>query len=76
MATRSTTSQYQPTPPNYHLHHGMMTDRIGIRYTMALGFRIKPNMCCAPATNGSRAQGLAPSQPASTKKMMAIRFRW
>jgi len=71
MPTRSTTSEYQPSPPITRLNRGRVTGRLGIKQT---GSRpgIKPNMCCAPATNGDRAAGLAPSQPASATKMMKV----
>ncbi len=68
MATRSTSSPYQPSPPNYTLRpsHGK---RIGGNVSNSGGYRngsssysslggshavgnTKPNMCCAPA-NGT-----------------------
>ena len=71
MATRSTTSEYQPSPPINRLNRGKVMGRLGIRKTGAL-HGVKPNMCCAPATNGSREHGLASSQPASATKMMKV----
>lgn len=76
MATRCTTTEYQPSPPNYTRNHGKVVGRIGIRFSATSGFRVQPNMCCPPATNGDRASGLAPSHPASTKKMLKIAPSW
>lgn len=75
MATRSTASEYQPAPPINRLRTsraGTVTARGGYKDSSS-NPGIKPNMCCAPATNGDRAAGLAPSQSASTKKMMLVR---
>ena len=72
MATRSTTSEYQPAPPINRLNRGRVRGKVSYK---AAGSNpgIKPNMCCAPATNGDRVAGLAASQPASTRKMMVSR---
>lgn len=72
MATRSTTSEYQPSPPVNRLNSGKVGHKL---YTKQAGSYpgIKPNMCCAPATNGDRVAGLAASQPASARKMMVSR---
>lgn len=72
MPTRSTTSQFQPSPPSYRLHRGRFIGVLGIIQTTSSP-GVKSNMCCAPATNGSREKGLAPSQPEAAKKMMAMR---
>lgn len=72
MASRSTTSEYLPSAPNYRLLRGRYGGSIGIR---KIGHNpgVKPNMCCAPATNGERAMGkVAASQPASATKMMKL----
>lgn len=72
MATRSSTSEYQPSPPIGRINKGKVVGRLGIRKT-GHNPGVKPNMCCAPATNGERAFGkLAPSSPASTTKMMKV----
>jgi len=73
MATRSTTSEYQPSPPINRLNRGKVMGRLAIRSTVAATHGVKPNMCIAPATNGERAFGLVdPSQPASATKMMKV----
>jgi len=70
MPTRSTTSEYQPSPPFFRATGKYR--RLAIRKTGS-GAGVKPNMCCPPATNGERAMGkLAPSQPASATKMMKV----
>lgn len=77
MATRSTTSQYQPAPPNYGTggrQNGRFSAAISV-VTTASNAGAKPNMCCAPATNGDRASGLAPSKPLSAKAMKGMKAR-
>ena len=72
---RSSTSEYQPAPPINRFpqrYGGHIVNRIGISYGPGHTHGVKPNLSCAPATNGDRAAGLAPSQPASTKKMMKL----
>ena len=67
---RSTTSEYQPAPPYVNLggkQNGRFSGNVAIKTTV--------NMCCAPATNGDRIAGLAPSQPLSAKAGKAIRPR-
>jgi hypothetical protein len=72
MASRSTTSEYLPAPPGTRINGGRYGARIGVRKT-GHNPGIKPNMCCAPATNGERAFGkVVASQPASATKMMKI----
>jgi hypothetical protein len=72
MPTRSTTSAFQPSPPSYRLNRGRFAAVLSlIQATSHEGN--KSNMCCPPATNGSREKGLAPSQPDAAKKMMAMR---
>jgi hypothetical protein len=71
MAIRSTTSELQPSPPFSRIG-GRVVNRVGISYGPGHTHGVKPNLSCAPATNGDRAAGLAPSQPASTKKMMKL----
>ena len=76
MAVRSTTSEYQPSPPVNRLRDpgGRLSNKIAIRQGQTSGTGVKPNMCCAPATNGERAFGkVAASQPASATKMMGMR---
>jgi hypothetical protein len=75
MPTRSTTSEYQPSPPIGRLQRGRVIGRVYVK-TTASHAGIKPNMCCPPATNGDRAEGLAPSQPASATSMKVIRTRY
>lgn len=73
---RSSTSQYQPIPPNYN--GGRANGRFGAALsvvTVNSTGGLKPNMCCAPATNGSREHGLAPSKPASAKAMKGMKAR-
>lgn len=71
MATRSSTSQYQPAPPAVRVggkQNGRFSSGTKVK-TIASNPGIKPNMCCAPATNGDRASGLAPSKPNSARAM-------
>ena len=73
---RSSTSEYQPAPPIVRAggrNNG--TPAQGVSLNPITSTTVKSNMCCAPATNGSREAGLAPSQPASTKAMKAVRYR-
>jgi hypothetical protein len=74
MPTRTTTSEYQPSPPFTRISSpgGKVTGRTGMRLGTTTNPGTKPNMCVAPATNGDRASGLAPSQAASTTKMMKV----
>jgi hypothetical protein len=75
MADRSSASEYQPSPPINRLRDpgGRLANKIAIRKGTTSGTGVKPNMCCAPATNGERALGLVdPSSPASTTKMMGM----
>ena len=77
MPARSSTSAYQPISPFYGLagkKNGSFTGRVAIK-TSASSTGIKPNMCCAPATNGDRISGLAASQPVSAKGMKGVRMR-
>lgn len=72
--TRSTTSEYLPSPPINRVptKGGRVAGRLAIRKT-GHNPGVKPNMCCPPATNGERAFGkLAPSSPASATKMMKM----
>lgn len=58
MAIRSTTSRYQPIPPNYALATTGPYHNIG-RYrliTSATTSRLGPNMCTAPVPNSSNQQ--------------------
>lgn len=76
MATRNTTTGYHPAPPNYKQagkHNGTFNAAIAV-VTMA-GTGVKPNMCCAPTTNGDRVKGLAASQPASSRAMKGMGAR-
>lgn len=76
MPTRSSDSEYQPSPPNTRKRDpaGRFANKLAIRQGTTTGAGIKPNMCVAPATNGERAFGtVVASQPASTTKMMATR---
>jgi len=68
MATRSSTSEFQPSPPINRVGPGKVGARIGVRQGTTVNPGVKPNMGVAPATNGDRASGLAPSKPASTTK--------
>jgi len=72
MATRSSTSEFQPAPPYLRAagkQNGRFSAGISLK-TIASNPGIKPNLCCAPATNGERAMGkVAPSQPNSTRGM-------
>lgn len=71
MATRSSTSEYQPAPPVVRVggkQNGRFSSGTSVK-TIASNPGIKPNMCCAPATNGDRASGLAPSKPNSARAM-------
>jgi hypothetical protein len=77
MATRSSTSQYQPSPPVYGTggkQNGRFSAAISVVTTSSRA-GLKPNMCCAPTTNGSREHGLAPSKPASAKSMKGMKAR-
>jgi hypothetical protein len=74
MATRSSTSEFQPSPPNVRLggkQNGRFSAGTVVR-TINSNPGIKPNMCCAPATNGDRASGLAASQPNSARAMKGM----
>lgn len=74
MPTRSSTSEFQPAPPVVRLggrQNGRFSAGIVVKIATS-NAGIKPNMCCAPATNGDRASGLAPSQPAQTKGMKGM----
>ena len=78
MPTRSTTSAYLPAPPTYNLggsQNGRFSAGLLVKkVTSAAG--VKPNMCCAPATNGERAFGkVTASAPASAKAMKGMRPR-
>jgi hypothetical protein len=69
MATRSSTSEFQPSPPNTRLRStgGRVAARSAI---IKAGSHpgVKSNLGCPPATNGERAFGkVAPSSPASAK---------
>ena len=71
MPTRATNTEFQPSPPINRLNRGRVTGRTALRLGTTTNAGVKPNMCVAPATNGERAFGkVAPSQPASTTKMM------
>jgi hypothetical protein len=76
MATRNTTTGYHPAPPNYNLA-GKQNGHYGaaIVVVTASGTGVKPNMCCAPTTNGDRIKGLAASQPASSRSMKGMGAR-
>ena len=77
MATRSTTGEYAPAPPFYNLggrNNGRINGAVIIK-TIASNEGVKPNMCCAPQTNGDRVAGLAPSKPNSAKSMKGLRPR-
>jgi hypothetical protein len=77
MPVRSTTSEYLPSPPCVGLggkQNGRYSGNIAIK-TTASSPGIKVNMCCAPATNGDRIAGLAPSQPLSAKAGKGVRPR-
>lgn len=78
MATRSTTSQYLPAPPTVKLA-GKQNGRFSagtVVKTIVSSARIKPNMCCAPTTNGERAFGkVAASAPNSARAMKGMRPR-
>ena len=74
---RSTTSDYYPPPPCVGLggkQNGRYSGNVKIK-TTASSAAVKVNMCCAPATNGSREYGLAPSQPASATASKTLRPR-
>jgi len=69
---RSSTSEYQPSPPINRLNRGRVTARGAVK-TTASNPGVKPNCCCAPATNGERAFGkVAPSQPLSATSMKKV----
>ena len=77
MPTRSSTSEFQPAPPVVRLG-GRQNGRFSAGTLVKMpssNTGIKPNMCCAPATNGDRASGLAASQPAAAKAMKGMRPR-
>lgn len=68
---RSTTSDLHPVSPFYGLagrQNGRFSAGTAV-VTIAQTGGIKPNMCCAPTTNGSRAEGLAASKPNSARSM-------
>lgn len=71
MPTRSSTSEFQPSPPITRLNRGKVTGVLSIKTTSSSD-GIKNNMCVAPATNGSREKGLAPSNPAAATKGMGV----
>lgn len=74
---RSSTSEYQPAPPNYK-QAGKQNGRFSAGTLVKLSTSsdgIKPNMSCPPATNGDRASGLAPSRPNSAKGQKGMRPR-
>jgi len=75
MATRSSTSEYQPSPPVTRISApgGKVTGRLGFRRGTTVHAGVKPNMCVAPATNGERAFGkVAASQSTWTTKQMKV----
>jgi len=77
MPARSTTSEYLPAPPSVRLggnQNGRFSGNVIVKISTS-NAGIKPNMCCAPVTNGDRISGLAPSQPASAKSMKGCRPR-
>lgn len=76
MATRSSTSEYQPSPPVNRLNQGRVTGALGLRRGTTVHAGVKPNCCVAPATNGSRSEGLAGSQPTWTTKQMKVTPRY
>lgn len=77
MATRSSTSEYHPAPPNYN-QGGKQNGRFGaavVIKTITSNGGAKPNMCCAPTTNGNRIKGVASSQPNSSRAMKGMSAR-
>jgi hypothetical protein len=75
MPTRSSTSEYQPSPPINRVPApgGKVVGRLGIRRGTTVHPGVKPNCCVAPATNGERAFGkVAASQPTWTTKQMKV----
>jgi len=77
MPTRSSTSQYQPAPPNYGnggKQNGRFSAGTSVVTTASAGGS-KPNMSCAPTTNGDRIAGLAPSKPLSAKAQKGMSAR-
>ena len=71
MPTRSSTSEFQPSPPINRVpsNGGRVAARLAIKKAGS-NPGVKPNLCCAPATNGERAFGkVAASQPASARAM-------
>lgn len=69
MPSRSSTSQYQPAPPNYNVggkQNGRFSAGNAVVTIVSAG-GTKPNMSCPPTTNGDRVAGLAPSKPNSAK---------
>lgn len=77
MPTRSSTSAFQPAPPVVRLA-GKQNGRFSagtLVKTIASSAGVKPNMSCAPATNGDRATGLAASKPNSAKAQKGMRPR-
>lgn len=74
MPTRSSTSEYQPSPPinRVRAKGGKVAARLAIKKT---GFHpgVKPNIGAPPATNGERAFGkVAPSAPLSATAQKKI----
>ncbi len=72
MPTRSSSSEYQPSPPVTRLNQGKFHAGVTIK-TTASSAGVRNNMCVAPATNGSREHGLAASSPTAATKGMSIR---
>lgn len=68
MASRSTTSEYQPAPPITRLrttNAGKVRASMSIK-TSASSAAIKANVCTAPATNGDRETGNVTGTPATS----------
>jgi len=78
MATRSSTSEFQPAPPVVRVggkQNGRFSSGTVVK-TIASNPGVKPNMCCAPATNGDRATGkVAATKPNSARSMKGTRPR-
>lgn len=77
MASRSSSSEYQPFAPNYRLA-GKANGRFGARIvvkTIDSSEGVKANMGCAPATNGDRVAGLASTAPNSSRAQKGVRAR-
>jgi len=77
MAVRSSTSEFQPVPPNYAggKQNGRFSAGVSVKKTTSTA-GVKSNMCCAPTTNGERAFGkVDPSQPTSAKEMKGMHPR-